>query len=88
MTDAPRKYRPSNCTEGFSFMASFCDRCAVRGICRILPRTMAYNLDDPEYPEQWTYDAEGYPTCISFTDGSGPRRRRQCKKTGDLFGPS
>lgn len=88
MTAAPRKYRPSNGTEGMSFMAAFCDQCAVRGICRILPRTMGHNVDDPEYPEQWTYDAEGDPTCTSFTDGTGPRRRKPCKKTADLFDPS
>lgn len=82
---ASRKYRPSNATEGFSFMSVFCDQCAVRGICRILPKTMAYSEHDPEYPSQWTYDKEGDPTCTSFTDGSGPKRRKPCSKTGDLF---
>jgi hypothetical protein len=80
-----RKYRPSNGTIGMSFMADFCDRCAIRGICRILPKVMTYNVDDPEYPEQWTYDEEGDPTCTSFTDRTGPRHRRACRKTGDLF---
>lgn len=88
MSTAPRKYCPSNATEGFAFMAVFCDKCAVRGICRILPRTMAFHSDDPEYPQQWTFDAGGDPACTSFTDGSTPRLRRPCSKTGDLFGPS
>ena len=48
MTDAPRKYQPSNGTIGMSFMADFCDKCAIRGICRILPKAMAYRVDDPE----------------------------------------
>ena len=85
MTDSSEKYRPSNGTEGMSFMAEFCDQCAVRGICRILPKVMALHTDDPEYPEQWTYDAEGYPTCASFTESSGPKRRKPCSKTADLF---
>jgi ASCH domain len=33
----PRKYCLSN---GMTFMADFCNQCAVRGICRILPKTM------------------------------------------------
>lgn len=82
---ASRKYQPSNGTVGMSFMADFCDQCAIRGMCRILPKTMAYQVDDPEYPEQWTYDEEGYPTCTSFTDRSGPRYRKPCSKTADLF---
>lgn len=88
MTDAPRKYRPSNATEGFAFMAVFCDQCVVRGICRILPRVMGLHVDDPDYPGQWTYDDEGAPTCTSFKDGTEPRRRKPCKGTADLFDQS
>lgn len=82
------KYQPSNGTMGMIFMADFCDRCAVRGICRILPKTMIYRVDDPEYPEQWTYDEEGNPTCTSFTDGSRPRHFKPCNRTRDMFDPS
>ena len=80
-----RKYRPSNGTIGMSFMSEFCDKCAVRSICRILPKVMTCNVDDPQYPEQWTYDAEGNPTCTSFTDRTGRRLPRACLKTADLF---
>lgn len=82
------KYRPSNGTMGMAFMANFCDRCSIRGICRILPKTMAYHVDDPEYPDQWTYDEEGYPTCTAFTDGTRPRHLKPCKRTRDMFDPS
>ena len=30
--------------------------------------TMIYNVDDPEYPEQWTYNEQGYPTCTAWVE--------------------
>jgi len=71
----PKKYRPSNGTEGMDFMDKFCDRCwkeesyrrTQKGTgCKILCKTMVYDINDPEYPEEWTYDEDGNPTCTEF----------------------
>lgn len=64
-------YRPSNGMEGEGFMAQFCDRCERRGNsedghCQIIGDTMAFDIDSPEYPREWTYDSDGDPTCTAF----------------------
>lgn len=73
-----RKYIPSNGTEGEGFMSAFCYQCIhERWIhrqdedreedkCDILSRAFLYNVDDPEYPEEWTYDENGKPTCTNW----------------------
>ena len=70
------RYRPSNDTEGARFMGSFCDYCENdrafredpdRGkSCDILARILHYDLKDPEYPFEWTYDDDGQPTCTAL----------------------
>jgi hypothetical protein len=68
-----RKYRPSNGTEGMGFTEHFCDRCINQHPdpnnpkqCMILCKTMIYDLKDKEYPEEWTYDENGRPTCTAW----------------------
>lgn len=68
-----KKYRPSNGTEGMRFTEHFCDRCKNQHPdpnsskqCMILCKTMCYDLNDKEYPEEWTYDEEGFPTCTAW----------------------
>ena len=34
--------------------------------CQILADTMAYDHADPKYPEEWTFDKKGEPTCTAF----------------------
>lgn len=61
-------YRPSNGTEGSCFHAEFCDKCIHESEddpCMILARTMAFGIDDEEYPEEWIYE-DGSPTCTAF----------------------
>ena len=69
---AGESYRPSNGTEGEMFMAEFCERCMHEGddekCCDILMRSMCYSKDDPEYPEEWRFDATGNPTCTAFVE--------------------
>lgn len=62
------KYRPSNGTEGDWFMSQFCDRCAKdteASPCPIIAATMALDVDDPDYPEEWIEDDSG-PRCTAF----------------------
>lgn len=68
-----KKYRPSNGSEGMAFTDHFCDHCINQHPdpdnpkqCMILCRTMCYNVTDKEYPEEWTYDANGSPTCTAW----------------------
>ena len=73
-----KKYRPSNGTEGEYFMEEHCYQCLhERWIhrqkedrdedkCAIITDAMCYDLKDPEYPSEWTYDAKGQPTCTKF----------------------
>jgi hypothetical protein len=28
--------------------------------------SMAFEIDDPEYPEEWVYDEDGRPKCTAF----------------------
>jgi len=65
------KYKPSNGTEGMSFMDKFCDRCLFGDDCDILGDTMVYDVDDNKYPKEWICDfvkGEGFknPRCTKF----------------------
>jgi len=72
------KYRPSNGSEGMDFMTRFCDQCVYEDWegdkeCPIIGATMIYDVDDPEYPEEWTYDQAGDPICTKFIRERGER---------------
>jgi len=73
---AGRPYRPSNGSEGLDFMYHFCENCkrdqkyqetqdGADG-CPIILASMCYEIEDPEYPKEWTHDNEGIPTCTAF----------------------
>lgn len=66
----PERYRPANGTEGDIFMESFCDRCVNGADCEIQDATMAFDVDDPEYPAEWIEDDDG-PRCTAFV-AEGP----------------
>jgi len=36
--------------------------------CEILRNTMAFDVDDPEYPREWIYDESGKPCCTAFKE--------------------
>ena len=68
------KFRPANGTEGEAFMEAFCFRCALDnfneetgdGGCRILADSLAFGINDHEYPKEWQLDADGYGICTAF----------------------
>lgn len=94
-----RPYRPSNGTEGCCFYEAWCfhcsrdkpmsegkdfDECGPDEVCQILADTAAYDVEDPEYPKAWTFDAAGRPCCTAFLPiGEEPKHR--CPLTADLF---
>lgn len=60
-----RKFRPSNGTVGEAFMDDFCHTCKRFHGCEIYPRAMLYRTDEPEYPDEWIYDADGEVCCTA-----------------------
>jgi hypothetical protein len=69
-----KSYRPSNGTEGDMFQALWCEQCKRDADfkdgegegCQIIAMTMCVDVDDPEYPKEWTHDSEGQPCCTAF----------------------
>ena len=66
------KYRPSNGTEGEMFMERWCYRCTKDDqqnvFCPIIAKTMAFDVDNPEYPSEWQYNPQGQPICTAFEE--------------------
>ena len=67
-----KKYRPSNGAEGEHFMAQYCEVCQKDDlendiICPIIGRTMAYDVDDPQYPSEWVRDGDEVK-CTAFQE--------------------
>lgn len=85
-----RPYRPSNGTEGMSFMDSFCfNGCkheTKEKPCQIMGRSLGYSIGDPEYPKEWIQEDDGSrPRCTAYQEiGSDPATPR-CDKTEDMF---
>lgn len=65
---AGKKYRPSNGTEGELFFSHYCDKCSKKDTCQLMHRTMAFDVEHPEYPAEICYSAEGQPTCTEFDE--------------------
>ena len=69
-----KSYRPSNGSEGESFMAVFCNRCKkdadYENPCEILGRSFWHQTGDPEYPAEWIMDDDGLsnPRCTAFEE--------------------
>lgn len=103
MSEEIRLFQPSNGTHGDIFMSEYCYRCVkfphspdAKNQCRIVLDTMAYDIDDPEYPKEWRY-VNGKPTCTAFKDREEFNAERRLKRkvsriiekdtdTLDLFG--
>ena len=62
---AGKKYRPSNGTEGDLFMSSFCHNCAndINEYCSIIDYSMAFDIEDDEYPKELIISTDGQPRC-------------------------
>lgn len=65
-----KKYRPSNGTEGDIFMCKFCYQCIYDNnddvLCDLIMASMEFDVNEKGYPEEWTYDEQGKPTCTKF----------------------
>lgn len=91
---AGKPYRPSNGTEGETFQETWCAGCeADRGFredherfdgCPIIANAMALTVDDPDYPKEWVYRADGQPMCSAFVE-IGSAQPPRCPDTLDMF---
>lgn len=98
---AGEKYRPSNGTEGEMFYRAWCyrcqrdkamsqgcdfDQCDDDDLCKIVGDTMAFDVDDPRYPIEWSYGPDGHPRCTAFVPAGEATPASRCERTMDLFG--
>lgn len=95
-----KKFRPSNATQADAFFSAWCyscqrdkamreganfDDCDDSERCEIIGRTMAHDVDDPEYPVEWHYDDNGLPTCSAFVEAGETIPQPRCTATMELF---
>lgn len=73
MSDRSNLYRPSNGSEFEAFTEGYCMQCihcnpdpSGDKQCRVLLLAMLFKESDPEYPEEWRYDAMGSPECSKW----------------------
>lgn len=86
MSEDIRLFQPSNGTHGDCFMAGYCYKCVkwphdsdAKNQCSIALRSMAYTINDPQYPREWRY-VEGEPTCTAFKDREEYNAERRKKR--------
>ncbi len=90
---AGQSYCPSSGAEGAIFETAWCAHNSDGTLsdqpesCPILTNTMAFSIDDPDYPPEWIYGPDGQPRCTAFVDCHDARTER-CRETADLFSPS
>ena len=92
-------YRPSSGSEGCWFYEKWCancardksmngtkefDLCEPEEVCTIISQTLAYSVDEPEYPKAWRDDKNGNPVCAEFIEAGQPIPHR-CENTPDMF---
>ena len=93
----PEKYRPSNGTEGEGFISAWCGKCERSGGpgkpcdagheligCSIVGRTMAFDIEDTEYPVEWVLGKDG-PECTAFVPLGDALPVPRCVMTSDIF---
>lgn len=80
MDSAGQPYRPGNGDEGEVFDSAWCNHCihdskyrdsddpAPGSGCIIIAQTMSFDKDDPRYPKEWQYRADGQPCCTKFQE--------------------
>lgn len=83
-------YQPCNGSEGEWFHNKFCYKCAkfphdsdAKNQCQIVLATMAYDIDEPEYPKEWRY-VNDKPICTAFKDRDEFNAERRAKRKSTL----
>jgi hypothetical protein len=85
-----RPYRPSNGTEGESFMDAYCAHCKHETEdkpCHILGASLAFQIGHPSYPKEWIEEDDGSkPRCTAFQMIGAEEPCFACKGTGVAIG--
>lgn len=89
----PKKYRPSNHTEGEIFMSAWCYQCerekqfreTDEKPCAIVFASMVSEIEDENYPTEWNYDDNDAPQCTAFVP-EGEEIPFRDELTVDMFG--
>lgn len=61
------------------------DECDDNETCGIIADVLRLSVDDPDYPEEWRYDANGNPVCTAFVEHPKDAQEERCTKTIDMF---
>lgn len=61
------------------------DECDDNETCGIIADTLRLSVDDPDYPKEWRYDANGNPVCTAFVEHPKGAHEDRCTKTIDMF---
>lgn len=100
MSNLIQLYQPANGTEGEWFIGKWCCQCErdkslSEGLpieecdddqkCDIVFRSMTYNKDEPEYPNEWRIQ-NGRPVCTAFVPLGESIPWPRCENTVDMFG--
>jgi hypothetical protein len=79
-------FRPSNGTTGDAFHADWCEKCArMEEPCPILGAALFNNIDEPDFPQEWRYNASNEPCCTGFAEDASQVAPARCDKTFELF---
>ena len=75
-----------NCERDHGMMKGLpLEECDDNSICDIIARTYTYDINDPKYPSEWQYGAEGQPRCHAFVE-AGSMIPLVDEHTRDMFG--
>lgn len=88
-----KSYRPSNGTEGMSFIERQCGDCVHdkeqretgENGCSIIAAAMAFDIEDAEYPKEWVIDKDYGPMCTNYCYEKNLPKTERCKNTDDMF---
>ena len=77
---AGQPFRPANGTEGEIFEEAFCMRCQKdaewyeeeRNPCGIHSDALIFGVGATEFPKEWIFDQDGWPTCTAFQEKNNP----------------
>lgn len=93
MSEKIKLFRPCNGTHGDAFTSAWCGRCERDrkwredevDPCEILGRTLMYDIEHPDYPQEWRYEQDGNAVCTAFVEEGSDTPRQRCEHTSDMF---
>lgn len=68
---AGKPWLPANGSEFDGFYEGYCERCKHESediVCEVIKLSMFHEIGEPEYPKEWIYSSDGWPTCTKFEE--------------------